>query len=179
VKNITILDTTIERMRGCIQLHCEGNIIIKNVTVIEAGDFAFDASVGEEGKVLMENCKSDLAYNPVFNLTRGELTENATYDVTILSPAKGTPITPRSSLGIITGKDCKFILRDGTTRPLPDEVNFLNCGHPRRELTNSTIENYTTAKLILNDNVTNCHIRSIGPVEDNGRNNKITVIPQK
>lgn len=179
VKNITIIDTVIERMRGCVQLHCEGNIILKNVTVKEAGDFSFDASVGDKGKVILENCKSDVAYNPVFNLMRGELTENATYDVTILSPAEGTPITPRTSLGIITGKKCKFILRDGTTRPLPDEVNVLNCGGYRRELTNSTIENHTTAKLILNENVTNCHIRSIGPVEDNGKNNKITIIPPK
>lgn len=179
VKNITVINTTVERMRGAIQLLCEGNITLKNVTVREAGDFSYDVSTGVNGKVILENCKSDVAYNPVFYLKRGELTENAKYDVTILSPPKGTRTTPRSSLGIITGKNCKFTLRDGTTTPIPEEANFLECGDERRELTNSSIENYTSAKLILNDNVKNCTIRSIGPVEDNGNNNRVTIIPAR
>ncbi|MGJ8655468.1 MAG: hypothetical protein ACSHX6_03380 [Akkermansiaceae bacterium] len=176
VQNITVINTTVERMRGAVQLLCGGDVILKNVTVKEPGDFSYDVSVGDKGRVVLEDCKSDVAYNPVFNLMRGEQPKKASYEVTLLSPPKGAPVTPRSGLGIISGDTCKFILRDGTTTPLPEKVNVLNCGGPRRELVNSTIENYTTAKLILNENVSNCHIKSIGPVVDNGKNNKITII---
>ena len=41
-KNITVVDTTVERMRGCFQLLCEGDVTLENVTVLEAGDFSFD-----------------------------------------------------------------------------------------------------------------------------------------
>jgi hypothetical protein len=75
-------------------------------------------------------------------------------------------------LGTICGDNCTFIFHDGTTRPLPREVNRLNCGG-KNGLVDSTVTNYTTARLILNERVRNCVIKSVGPVEDNGRQNKI------
>ncbi|MHC4284415.1 MAG: hypothetical protein ACYSWZ_15795 [Planctomycetota bacterium] len=36
--------------------------------------------------------------------------------------------------------------------------------------------NYTTARLILNERVHNCVIKSVGPVEDHGRQNTIIKI---
>ena len=175
VRNITITDTTVERMRGAIQLHCEGNLILKNVAVQQAGDFSFDVSTGDKGKVLLENCRSDLSYNPIFNLMRGPVPENARYEVAITDPPQGATPTKRTSLGIITGDKCHFVLTDRTTRPLPKEVLVLECGGHRRDLTHSTIENHTKAKIILNKNVRNCTIKSLGPVEDQGENN--TIIP--
>jgi hypothetical protein len=173
-KNITVIDTTVERLRGCFQLLCVGDVTLRNVTVREAGDFSYDVSSGDKGKVVMENCRSDLAYNPVFNLTRGEVPKNAFYEVTILSPAEGVKPTPRTSLGKICGDHCTFIIRDGTTRPIPPKANRLLCGG-RKGLTNSTVTNYTAAKLILNKRVRHCTIKSVGPVEDHGKHN--TVIP--
>jgi hypothetical protein len=179
VKNIVVLDTTIERQRGCVQLLCVGDVTLENVTVLEAGDFSYDLSAGDKGKVVMKNCRSDLAYNPVFNLTRGEIPKNAFYELTILSPAEGVRPTRRTSLGSICGDHCTFILRDGTTRPLPPEVNRLNCGG-RKGLTNSSVTNYTTAALILDRNVSHCVIKSAGPVEDRGKNNTVVRIePEK
>ncbi|MDF7797975.1 hypothetical protein P4C99_00770 [Pontiellaceae bacterium B1224] len=174
VRNVTVIDTTIERFRGCFQLLCpEGDVILENVTVKEAGDFAYDLSVGDEGKVIMKNCSADPSYNPIFNLTRGDLPYKAEYELTVLDPPEGFKPAPRSSLGIICGDRCTFIFRDGTTRPLPEEINVLTCGG-KKPLEDSTIENYTTAKLILESNVRNCKIKSIGPVEDRGRSNRIT-----
>ncbi len=72
VRNITVVDTTLMRARGCFQLLGPGNYTLDNVTVREAGDFSYDVSAGSQGKVVMKNCKADMAYNPVFNLTRGE-----------------------------------------------------------------------------------------------------------
>ncbi|MEN8695486.1 MAG: hypothetical protein ACN4GG_11750 [Akkermansiaceae bacterium] len=175
VRNIKVINTTVERMRGAIQLLCTGDVTLENVTVLESGDFSFDVSATKGSKITMKNCRGDVAYNPLFNLTRGDLPENALYEVTILSPPKGSDPTPRSSLGKICGKNCKFILHNGITRPLPEEANFLICGGDK-ELTNSTIENNTTAKLILERNVRNCTIRSLGPVEDKGSGNKIIQI---
>ena len=172
VRNITVADTTVSRMRGCFQLLCTGDITLRNVTVREAGDFCFDLSAGDKGKVLMENCRADLAYNPIFNLTRGGLPRNSTYELTLLDPAEGAQSTPRTSIGTICGIGCTFILHDGTTRPLPDQYNRLICGG-KQKLENSKIINHSAARLILMKNVRNCTVESRGPVEDHGRDNRI------
>ncbi len=174
-KNITVIDTTVERLRGCFQLLCDGDVTLDNVTVLEAGDFSFDVSSGDKGKVVMKNCRGDIAYNPLFNLTRGAVPKNAFYEVTIRSPAEGVRPTARTSLGTICGDNCTFIFHDGTTSPLPSEVNRLSCGG-KKGLTNSTVTNYTMARLILNERVRNCVIKSVGPVEDRGRENTIIKI---
>ena len=178
VKNITIMNTTVERMRGAIQLLLTGDVVLENVTVREPGDFSFDVSAVEGSRIVMKNCRSDIAYNPVFNLTRGDLPTDARYELTILNAPEGTRHTARSSLGTIVGKDCSFIFRDGTTRPLDEEVNYLICGG-KKPLTGSTVDNYTNAKLILEENVKDCVIRSAGPVEDKGRGNRVEKIPLK
>ena len=172
VRDITVVDTTVERMRGCFQLLCTGDVTLENVTVREAGDFAFDLSSGDRGRVVMKNCRADLAYTPLFNLTRGAVPVGAFYEVTILSPASGVRPTARTSLGTICGHRCTFLLHDGTTRPLPPEVNRLYCGG-KKALTDSSITNHTRARLILARNVRNCRIRSVGPVEDNGQQNTV------
>lgn len=180
VKNVTVIDTTVERQRGCFQLLLEGDITLENVAVIESGDFSYDLSSGTQGKTVMKNCFADVAYNPVFNLTRGDTPTDAFYEVTILSPRPGTIPTERSSLGIICGDDSTFILHDGTTTPLPDEVNKLICGG-RKGMNGSTITNYTTATLILESNVRDCRIKSVGPVIDKGKDNRVSKIqaPEK
>jgi len=177
-RNITVVNTTVERFRGCFQVLCHGNVTLDNVTVREAGDFCFDLSAGDEGKVVMRNCRADVAYSPVFNLTRGALPHGASYEVTILNPQPGVSLTSRASLGTICGEGCTFILHDGTTRSLPPAANRLVCGG-KKPLTDSLVVNYTTAKLILEKNVRNCTIRTAGPVEDRGVNNRIFRIARK
>jgi len=174
-KNITVIDTTVERLRGCFQLLCVGDVTLENVTVREAGDFSFDLSAGDQGKVVMKNCRGDIAYNPLFNLTRGPIPKDAFYEVTILSPAEDVRPTPRTSLGTICGDHCTFIFHDGTTRPLPPQVNRVSCGG-KLGLVDSTVTNYTTARLILNERVRNCTIKSVGPVEDHGSENTVIKI---
>jgi len=44
VRNVKIINTTVERMRGGIQLLCTGDVYLENVTVLESGDFSFDVS---------------------------------------------------------------------------------------------------------------------------------------
>ena len=175
VKNITVIDTTVERLRGCFQLLCVGDVTLENVTVLEAGDFSYDLSSGDRGKVVMRNCRGDIAYHPLFNLTRGPVPKDAFYEVTILSPAEGVQPTVRTSLGTLCGDRSTFIFHDGTTRPLPSEVNYVNCGG-KKGLTHSTVTNYTTAKVVLNERVRYCTIRSVGPVEDHGTQNTIVKI---
>jgi len=172
VKNIKIINTTIERMRGAVQMLCTGDIILEKVTVLEPGDFSFDVSATEGHKIIMKDCRSDVAYNPVMNLTRGEIPKEGIYEITLLSPPADSAPTPRTSLGIICGIDCKFTFKEDLKRPLSEDVNYLICGG-RKELVDSEIKNYTKAKLILEKNVKNCKITSIGPVEDNGQNNRI------
>jgi hypothetical protein len=92
-----------------------------------------------------------------------------------LSPAEGTRATARTSLGTICGEDCTFIFHDGTSRPLPEQVNRLNCGG-RKGLKNSTLVNYTAARLILDERVRGCVIKSVGPVEDHGEENTVIKI---
>ena len=175
-KNITVVDTTVQRMRGCFQLLCDGDVTLENVTVLESGDFSYDLSSGTKGKVVMKNCRGDIAYNPLFNLTRGPIPKDAFYEITILSPVEGVQPTVRTSLGIICGDHCTFIFHDGTTRPLPPEVNRVSCGG-KKGLVDSTVTNYTQARLVLNERVRNCVIKSVGPVEDHGKGN--TIIPIK
>jgi len=177
-KNITVIDTTVERLRGCFQLLCVGDVTLERVTVLEAGDFSYDVSSGDKGKVVMKNCRGDIAYNPLFNLTRGAVPKDGFYEVTILSPAEGVQPTARTSLGAICGENCTFILHDGTTRALAKEVNVLSCGG-KKGLKDSAVTNYTTAKLILNERVRNCTIKSVGPVEDGGSGNTVIRIQPK
>lgn len=174
-RNIRIVNTTVERQRGCIQLHCDGDVTLDNVTVREPGDFGFDVSAGDKGRVTVTNCRGDVAYNPLLFLWRGPVPERATYDFTILSPAEGVQPTERSMLGYICGKSCTFVIRDGTTRPLPESANRLECGivRSKRPLVDSEVTNYTTATVLLNANVSNCTIRSLGPVEDHGQGNTV------
>jgi len=178
VKNVTVVDTTVEYMRGCFQLLCTGDVTLDNVTVRYAGDFSFDVSSGDKGRVVMKNCRSDAAFSPLFNMTRGDIPKGALYEMTVLSPSKNTITTERSNLGTICGDSCTFILRDGTQSPLPAEVNRLICGG-RKQLTNSKITNYTTATLILEKNVSNCIIKSLGPVEDRGKGNTLKQLKRK
>lgn len=175
VKNVRVVNTTVERMRGAIQLLCTGDVVLENVTVLECGDFSYDVSATSGSRIVMKDCKGDIAYNPLFNLTRGELPSNAVYEVTLLSPPEGSKPTPRSSLGKICGSKCDFIIKDGTTRPLPEEANFLICGGSK-ELVDSSIDNQTSAKLILEKNVRNCRITSAGPVEDKGSGNRVVIM---
>ena len=142
------------------------------MTVLEAGDFSYDLSSGEKGKVLMENGRSDLAYNPIFNLTRGPVPKDAYYEISILSPPEGSEPTARTSLGTICGEDSTFILHDATTRPLREEVARLLCGG-KHGLRNSTVKNFTSAKLILDERVRDCVVHSVGPVEDRGSRNQV------
>jgi len=175
VRNVKVVNTTVERMRGGIQLLCTGDVVLDQVTVLESGDFSFDVSATPGSKIEMKNCRGDVAYNPLFNLTRGDLPKKGFYEVTILSPPEGSKPTPRSGLGIICGDECEFILRDGLERPLPEEANFLICGG-RKKLVDSKIENFTTARLVLEKNVENCRIRSRGEVEDRGKGNRVEKI---
>jgi len=171
-RNITVIDTTVERLRGCFQLLCDGDVTLENVTVLEAGDFSYDLSSGDQGKVVMKNCRGDIAYHPLFNLTRGPVPKDALYEVTILSPAEGVQPTARTSLGTICGDRCTFVLHDGTTRPLPSEANYLTCGG-KKDLKDSTVINYTTARLILTERVRRCVVKSVGAVEDQGQRNTV------
>lgn len=175
VKNITVVNTTVERMRGCFQLVCVGDVTLDNVIAREAGDFCFDVSSGSLGKVTMKNCSADLAYNPIFNLTRGAVPKNDFFEVTLVNADETIEPTSRTSWGNICGKDCAFVLRNGTTRPQSEESNYLICGK-EKPLVNSTITNYTNAILVLTKRVSNCKIKSHGPVEDQGTNNVITSI---
>jgi hypothetical protein len=177
-RDLRIVDTTVERQRGCLQLHCDGDVTLDNVTVREPGDFGFDVSAGNKGKVTVRNCRGDVAYNPLLFLWRGPVPEKATYEFTILSPAEGVQPTERSMLGYICGTNCTFVIRDGTTRPLPEAANRLECGivRTKRPLVDSDVTNYTTATVVLNRNVSNCTIHSVGPVEDHGKGNTVTRI---
>ncbi|MFW6162626.1 MAG: hypothetical protein ACODAJ_07630, partial [Planctomycetota bacterium] len=126
-------------------------------------------------KVVMRDCRADVAYNPVFNLTRGPVPQDAFYEVTILSPAKEVTPTDRTSLGTLAGDHCTFIVHDGTTRPLPEDAAVLTCGG-RKALTHSTVVNHTDAKVILTRRARNNVVRSRGPVEDHGKGNTVTRI---
>jgi len=172
VRNIKIINTTVERFRGGIQMLCTGNIELKNVTVRETGDFAFDVSATKGSRIIMKDCKSDVSYNPVLNLTRGEIPYKGVYEMTLIDPPAGSQTTERSGLGKICGENCTFIFHNGTTRPLPEESKVLICGE-NQALKNSTIRNLTPIKLVLEKNVTDCTIESVGPVEDKGKNNTI------
>ena len=176
VYNIVVRDTTIERQRGCVQLLCPGgDLTLERVTVLEAGDFSFDVSTGRKGKTVMKDCVADIAYNPVFNLTRGEVPYKAFYEITVINSAEGTNYTPRSGLGKICGEKSTFIFHDGTTRRIPRKVFMLTAGG-KQPLIDSTVTNYTTADIVLEKNVKNCTIRTAGRVIDRGQNNKIIKI---
>jgi hypothetical protein len=54
-KKITVIDTTVERFRGGVQLHCEGDVTLENVSVLKAGDFCYGLSSGDQGKVVMKH----------------------------------------------------------------------------------------------------------------------------
>jgi len=178
VKNIRVLNTTVERLRGAVQLHCKGDVTLKNVTVREAGYFGFDVTAGEHGRVVMRDCRGDIAYSPLFNLTRDGLPQNSMYEVTVFPPGEGVEDTDGTNLGRptdfgrICGKNTTFIFHKGGDRPLPEKVRRVRVGHDK-PLIDSKVINDTKAKLHLSKQVRHCTIQSVGPVEDNGKNNTV------
>ncbi|MDP4878800.1 MAG: hypothetical protein NWR36_02850, partial [Opitutales bacterium] len=176
VQNVVVRNTTVERHRGNSALYGVGDMTLENVRMIEAGSKSFDVTSGDKGKITVKNCYSDVAYNPVFG-TGPEPAVGGFFEVTILSPADGVEFTPNSGLGNIAGIDCTFILHDGTTKPLPERINVLTCGG-KQPLTNSTLINFTPARIILENNATGCTIHSVGPVEDKGQNNTVIQLPR-
>lgn len=175
-KDITIINTVVERMRGNLQIFADGDIIMKNVTVREAGDFGLDVSAFPPGKVIAENIRIDNTYRPAFNLRRGPVPENSSYDFTIMGHPSNRLKSKYPNLGLICGKKCNFTLRKGPGRTLPRDANVLICGEERRPLINSTIKNLTYAKIMLSKHTENCTVESVGPVEDKGKNNTIIKI---
>lgn len=179
-KDIQVINTTVERFRG-VQVHGEGEMRFTNVRVREMGYFGFDVSAGEDGRAILRNCRGDIAYSPLFNLTRGGLPQNSVYDVTVLPPRKGVTVTDGTNLGRptdfgrICGKNTTFIFRKGGDRPLPEKVRRVRVGDGK-PLIRSKVINYTHATLKLSDKVRHCTIRSVGPVEGSGTNNDITRI---
>ena len=172
-KNITVINTTVERLRGCFQLLCDGPVTLRDVTVREAGNFSYDVSCGNKGRVLLRNCESDTAYSNIFNLTRGSIPTEAVYEVNIVSPPEGARPTEEATLGKICGRGCKFYLTQSTKNALPPHAAHLICGS-NHGLKNSLVVNRTPAKLTLKGSVRNCRIKSLGPVEDNGKGNTVT-----
>ncbi len=176
VRDVFIKDTIVERMRGCYALYGVGKIHLENATAREAGDFAFAITSRSTGKATMKDCHADLAYNPVFNFTRGELPVRNDYEITIHDPPEDSSPTPRTGLGVICGDKCHFVIHDATTKPLPRGFDRLVCGDKNRPLTRSEVINQTTATVVLEKNVENCVIRSRGPVIDQGRRNRVIKI---
>ena len=176
VKNVVIKDTTVERVRGCYAVYGVGMIHLENAIAREAGDFAFAVTSMLPGKAIMKNCHADLAYNPVFNFTRGELPVRNRYEITIHDPPSGSSPTPRTGLGIICGDQCRFMIHDATTKPLPQGLDRLVCGDRDRPLTHSKVTNETMATVVLEENVEDCVIYSRGPVVDQGQRNRVVKI---
>ncbi|NNJ27567.1 right-handed parallel beta-helix repeat-containing protein [Alienimonas chondri] len=171
-KNIVVRNTVVERHRGGLQLLCEGDVLVENVTIRECGDFGFDLSGGKEGRVVMRNCFGDLAYNPLFNLSRGRAPDGGFFELTLIDPADDVRPTPRTSLGTICGDACTFVLHDRTTRESAPETNVLLCGG-RKPLRKSTISNYGRTQLVLKKNVEDCTIITAGEVVDEGQRNRV------
>lgn len=182
-KNIKVINTTVERFRG-VQLHCESDVFLENVTVREMGYFGFDVTAGKHGRAVMRNCRGDIAYSPLFNLTGAGLPRNSIYEVAVLPPRQGVEVTDGTNLGRptdfgrICGESTTFIFRKSGDRPLPEKVRRVRVGHDK-PLIDSKVTNYTKARLHLSKRVRNCTIRSVGPVEDNGENNTVIHIDPK
>ena len=172
-KDITIINTTVERMRGNLQIFADGDIILKNVIVREAGDFGLDVSAFPPGKVTATGIRVDNTYRPAFYLRRGPIPENSNYEVTIMGHPTKRLKSKYYDLGFICGKNCTFSLKKGPGKLLPKEANILQCGDEKRPLTDSSIINRTNAKIILSKYTENCKVESVGPVEDKGKNNTI------
>jgi len=177
-KNIQVINTTVERFRCGAQIHAEGHIVLRNVTVREAGYFGFDVSAGPSGRVTMQNCRADVAYSPLFNLTRGALPHNSVYEVTVLPPRPGVEVTEGTNLGRPTdlgrlcGRNTTFIFHKGGEQPLPEKILRIRLGDGK-PLVDSKVINNTPARIVLSNKVRNCTIKSLSPVEDHGQNNTI------
>ncbi len=179
VQNVIIKDTVVERTRACYALYCIGEVHLENAIAREAGDFAFAVTSTKAGKATMKNCHADLAYNPVFNFTRGELSVRNDYELTLHDPPEGSSPTPRTGLGIICGDRCQFEILDATTKPLPAGFDRLVCGDKKRPLINSKVTNRTAATVVLSENARGCVVYSVGPVIDQGRGNRVVKIKER
>ena len=177
-KNIRVIDTTVERFRCGAQIHAGGEVVLRNVTVREPGYFGFDVSAGDQGRVTMRNCRGDVAYSPLFNLTRSGTPQNSVYEVTVMPPRKGVEPTDGTNLGRPTdlgrlaGRECTFTFHKGGDRPLPKKVQRVRVGQDKPVI-DSELVNHTLAELTLSERVRNSTIQSVGPVEDNGQNNTV------
>jgi len=172
VRNVWVENTEIKRFRGCVQLLCTGDVFLKNVTVREAGDFSFDVSSLPGFDVKMEQCASDYAYSPIFNLTRGETPQEASYELEILPLSPDVLPVARGSLGTLCGKGCRFKITAAEDAGDLSQMAPLECGN-RDRMESCMLSNFTDVPVQLTKRATGCVVRSRGVVADEGNGNTV------
>lgn len=172
VRNVLVENTEIRRFRGCVQLLCTGDVMLRNVTVREAGDFSFDVSSLPGFEVKMEQCASDYAYSPIFNLTRGETPQNATYELKVLPNSVDVVPLERGRLGLLSGKGCRFLITADEEAGDLSQLTPVECGD-RHPLENCMLSNFTDIPVLLTKRASGCTVRSRGVVTDNGSGNRV------
>jgi len=85
--DITIINTVVERMRGNLQIFADGDIIMKNVIVREAGDFGLDVSAFPPGKVVATGIRIDNTYRHAFIPPRGSNLNTTTLGLSVVRTA--------------------------------------------------------------------------------------------
>lgn len=182
--DVTVKDCKIVKMRSGVTIGLVGTKkYVENCTALacESGFW-----VGANADVV--NCKGDASVGPLYS--EDIYRSNARIDLTLLD--NYVPKYGKTPTVYFAGDGHHFTLKDGTTSFDP-EVKLLfggtRLGHrwlegtdekpPYRAAKNITIDNQTKYPVVLGKNSSDCNVKSLGKVTDNGSDNIIKPIRLK
>jgi hypothetical protein len=175
-RNIHVIDCTVVNMRTGVSINlAKGTKYIEGCVVLDVGRTAYRP--GDNGVIV--NCSGNATHGALLDLTgSGKPSKNVTADLTLL-PHYQSDINP--VVAYIIGSNHTIDLHNGGIG-MPYTDQEIRVGgirptwrFPDGEVDNpakrGTINNYTGYPVVLASKAEDCHVSSLGPVEDRGSGN--------
>jgi len=160
--SITVENCLIKKMRGGVRLYLGGKASVDKVTAIDCGLTGYNLPT--KGKIT--RAEGNFAYSPLQNFRLNR--RDTEIEMTIIpSPHATGP----HNIADIDGNNHKItFLRKRGPKDRNEKRAIIISGD------NSNISNHTEYPIILKSSASKNTIKSVGPVTDNGSNNKVTKI---
>ena len=178
--DITVVNCTVKRMRGGITLAlASGKVEVRGCTVTESGYPGDAYSVPSAG--LIRNCRGDAAYTPLLRLGYSHK-QKADVELELLD---SVPRVGNDLLALINGHGHKVTITPSpamaTSKDLVIAVAQAYRGDEedvgKTAASNVELNNRTAHRVLLSPSSSDCTVRSLGPVTDQGTHN--TVMPMR
>ena len=177
--NVRVIDCTVVNMRSGVSVnYATGTKYIEGCVVLDVGTTGYRP--GSNSTIV--NCSGNAPHGALLDLTgtAGAAVKNVTADLTLLphNQAGNNPL-----VAYIIGPNHRITIHNGGIgMPYTDQKILVGGArrtwrHPEGEAINAaknvTFNNYTGYPVVLESTVTDCQVKSVGPIEDHGSSDTI------